>query len=99
MRPLARLHFLTTPFLQIIAILARTSTPFELPRSVPPICRLFSLFLNTIPGTNKPVKPQKKDRWFMASVIALEKPVLGLDSAGTLMTTEEFDAVEAWDDN
>ncbi len=35
----------------------------------------------------------------MPSVIALEKPVLGLDSAGALMTPEEFDAVDAWDDN
>jgi Uma2 family endonuclease len=34
----------------------------------------------------------------MAS-LAIEKPVLGLASAGTLMSPREFDAVRDWDDN
>jgi Uma2 family endonuclease len=35
----------------------------------------------------------------MASLAAIDKPVLGLDSAGTLMTPREFDAIDRWDEN
>src|SRR5580704_17542493 len=35
----------------------------------------------------------------MASPVLAEKPVLGLESAGALMTPQEFDAVQEWDES
>jgi len=35
----------------------------------------------------------------MASAAALAKPVWSLDSAGTLMAPDEFDAIKKWDEN